>query len=220
MTAHKKDNATAGPPEALGPWRNAERKRLITERMDIANETRLGHAAAISATLEELIGPAQGLTVSAYWPIRGEPDLRPLTQWIIANGGRFALPVVVARAQPLAFRAWRPGEPMERGVWNIPVPSNGPEVVPDVVISPLVGFDAGCFRLGYGGGFYDRTLASLERRPRVIGVGYEMARLATIHPQPHDIPMDVIVTEDGPVLARNDAAIRDENETKADHDRH
>ena len=208
MTACNEQDALPESPEAVMTWRKTERRRLIDGRMELANETRLDHAAAIAATLEELIESADGLTVSAYWPIRGEPDLRPLTRWIIANGGRFALPVVIARAQPLIFRTWRPGEAMERGVWNIPVPSNGPEVIPDVVISPLVGFDAGCFRLGYGGGFYDRTLASLKRRPRVIGVGYEMARMATIHPQTHDIAMDVIVTERGAVLTRKDADVR------------
>lgn len=207
-------------PDAPGLWRTAERKRLIAARMDIPNETRVEFAAAIAGTLKDMIGSVSDLTVSAYWPIRGEPDLRPLMQWIDEQGGRFALPVVTARAQPLVFRAWRPGEPMERGVWNIPVPSTGPEVIPDVVISPLVGFDAGCYRLGYGGGYYDRTLASLARKPRVIGVGYEIARLETIHPQPHDIPMDVIVTQDGPVIVRDSKDTRtgnqaDENRSRA-----
>jgi len=212
MTGHSNTDTKPGLPDAPGPWRTAERKRLITERMDIPNETRVEYATAIAGTLKDLIGSAAGLTVSAYWPIRGEPDLRELTQWIDEQGGRFALPVVVARAQPLVFRAWRTGDPLERGVWNIPVPSAGAEVIPDVVISPLVGFDAGCYRLGYGGGFYDRTLASLERKPKVFGVGYEMARLATIHPQPHDIPMDVIVTQDGAAIIRGDANIRAKSE--------
>ena len=85
----------------------------------------------------------------------------------------------------------------ERGVWNIPVPrANAKIVLPDVVIAPLVGFDPSCYRLGYGGGFFDRTLAVLHTAPRVFGVGYSQAALATIYPQPHDIPMDVVVTED------------------------
>jgi len=82
-------------------------------------------------------------------------------------------------------------------VWNTPVPTEGEEVLPDVVIAPLVGFDAACYRLGHGGGFFDRTLASLRRRPRVIGVGYGRLALRTIYPQPHDVPMDFIMTEDG-----------------------
>lgn len=165
--------------------------------MKIAAATRKANAQAIMATLERLIGPARGLTVSAYWPIRGEPDLRPLASWIVEEGGCFTLPVVAAKRQPLVFRTWKHGEAMERGFWNIPVPSAGQEADPDVVISPLVGFDLDNYRLGYGGGYYDRTLAALSQRPKVIGVGYDIARLPTIHPQPHDIPMDVIVTEMG-----------------------
>jgi 5,10-methenyltetrahydrofolate synthetase len=86
---------------------------------------------------------------------------------------------------------------MERGIWNILVPADGPDVRPDVVIAPLVGFDPACLRLGYGGGYFDRTLATFAQKPLVIGVGYGHQAIATIHPQPHDIPMDVIVTEAG-----------------------
>jgi 5,10-methenyltetrahydrofolate synthetase len=111
--------------------------------------------------------------------------------------------VVVSRNQPLVFRPWRPGTRLERGVWNIPVPADGPEVVPDVVIAPIVGFDVDRYRLGYGGGYYDRTLATIPTKPSVIGVGYVQAALETIHPQPHDVPMDVIVTERGVVETLN-----------------
>lgn len=82
-------------------------------------------------------------------------------------------------------------------------PADAEAVVPDAMIVPVVGFDSACHRLGYGGGFFDRTLAALPRRPRVIGVGYGQAVIATIHPQPHDIPMDVVVTEQG-ALTRAD----------------
>jgi 5,10-methenyltetrahydrofolate synthetase len=111
------------------------------------------------------------------------------------RGGRCALPMVVKRNQPLAFRLWEPGTRLERGVWNIPFPADGAEVAPDVVIAPVVGFDSACYRLGYGGGFFDRTLAALPAKPRTIGVGYTCAAIATIYPQAHDIPMDAIVTE-------------------------
>jgi 5-formyltetrahydrofolate cyclo-ligase len=82
-------------------------------------------------------------------------------------------------------------------VWNIPVPAEGEGIVPDVVIAPIVGFDRACYRLGYGGGFFDRTLAALPVRPRVFGVGYAYAEMETILPQSHDIAMDAIVTERG-----------------------
>ncbi len=115
---------------------------------------------------------------------------------VAQRGGICALPVFIERGKPLIFRRWRVGEPLERGIWNIPVPAGGSEVVPDVVIAPVVGFDAQCFRLGYGGGFFDRTLATLKNKYRAIGVGYEHASILTIYPQPHDIPMENIITED------------------------
>jgi len=106
-----------------------------------------------------------------------------------------ALPVVVEKAKPLIFREWWPGISMNHGVWNIPVPAAGEPVEPDALLVPVVGFDRRRYRLGYGGGYYDRTLAALSAKPRAVGVGFELSQLATIYPQPHDIPMDLIVTE-------------------------
>ena len=88
---------------------------------------------------------------------------------------RIALPIVIEKAQPLIFRAYRPGDRLEKGVWNIPIPAEGEPVLPDIVISPMVGVDPRNYRLGYGGGFFDRTLAAMPRKPLVIGVGYEHA---------------------------------------------
>ena len=120
---------------------------------------------------------------------------RLATSAVNERGGRTALPIVVDKGQPLIFRAYRHGDRLDRGVWNIPIPAEGDPVLPDVVISPIVGIDPDNYRLGYGGGFFDRTLASLPRKPLVIGVGYELQRIVTIYPQPHDIPMDMVVTE-------------------------
>ena len=106
-----------------------------------------------------------------------------------------ALPVVVAKSEPVEFWRWQPGAAMQRGFWNIPIPAERHAVTPDALLIPLVGYDSAGFRLGYGGGYYDRTLAALAPRPFCIGAGYDSAELATIHPQPHDIPMDLIVTE-------------------------
>lgn len=178
-------------------WRKAERERLLSARLAIPHDVRRKQQERIIEHLENAMGDATGLTVSAYWPFRGEPDLRGLLERVIARGGRAALPVVIARGEPLIFRAWRPGAPMERGVWNIPVPARDADIlVPDIVIAPVVGFDPACYRLGYGGGFFDRTLAAMASRPRVFGVGYRQAAIRTIYPQPHDIPMDVIVADD------------------------
>ena len=174
-------------------WRKAQRQRLIAERLEIPPEERTRLAGRIADRLDEEAGDLDGRTVSLYWPFRGEPDLRPWMQRVIERGARVALPVVVAKGEPLVFRFWAPGEKLERGVWNIPVPSNGAPAVPDIVISPLVGADPECYRLGYGGGFYDRTLAAMTAKPLVIGVGYTCARLPTIYPQWHDVPMDRLV---------------------------
>jgi 5-formyltetrahydrofolate cyclo-ligase len=103
--------------------------------------------------------------------------------------------VIVQKSAPLEFWVWKPGMPMDRGVWDIPVPATREAVEPDVLIAPLVGFDTAGFRLGYGGGYFDRTLAASSPRPYCIGIGYSETQLQTIHPQPHDIRMDAIVTE-------------------------
>jgi len=177
-------------------WRKAERRRLIDDRLSVRPDDRRALSERIAAKLDKAIGEVEGRLVSLYWPIRGEPDLRRWMTAIIARGAGVALPVVIRKGWPLEFRAWRPGEPLERAAWNILVPSNGPAVQPDVVIAPVVGFDVANYRLGYGGGFFDRTLAALPRKPLVIGVGYARSRLDSIYPQPHDIPMDLIITEE------------------------
>ncbi len=176
-------------------WRRAERKRLLDARLALDVAARHDSANRIAAALDRTIGKFGGRTVSGYWPFRGEPDLRNWSIRVIERGGRVALPVVIRKDWPLEFRAWAPGDPLERGMWNILVPARGPSVQPDIVIAPLVGFDDANYRLGYGGGFFDRTLATLPRRAFVIGVSYATSRLATIYPQPHDIAMDAIVTD-------------------------
>ncbi len=178
-------------------WRKAERERLIEARLAISAETRASFAGMIAEGLDAAIGAVGGRIVSVYWPFRGEPDLRPWLASVVERGGRAALPVVVEKAKPLIFRAYGPGDPLEKGVWNIPIPAKGEPVVPDVVIAPVVGFDPGRYRLGYGGGFFDRTLAALPRKPLIIGVGYDMQAIPTIYAQAHDIPMDRIVTQNG-----------------------
>jgi 5,10-methenyltetrahydrofolate synthetase len=120
---------------------------------------------------------------------------------------RVALPVATALGQPLVFREWRPHARLARGLWNIPYPADGAEVMPSVVIAPLVGFDADCFRLGYGDGFFDRTLATLSPKPLAIGVGYPSAALSTIYPQPYDVAMDWVVAGSSAALRR--VALRD-----------
>jgi 5,10-methenyltetrahydrofolate synthetase len=203
---HEVDPAYLGLPWLRADvmrWRKEERARLIAARLAVPAAERSHHTNGIVAALDWLLGEPNGRIVSAYWPFRGEPDLREWMGSVTARGGKCALPIVREKGTPLVFRVWQEGDRMERGIWNILVPAEGPEVQPDIVIAPLVGFDPDCYRLGYGGGYFDRTLAALSRRPLVIGVGYDHQRIATIHPQAHDIPMDVIVTESGVVHQRS-----------------
>jgi 5-formyltetrahydrofolate cyclo-ligase len=176
-------------------WRKAERRRLIDERLALVSADRITRSERLAEKLDQAIGRVSGRIVSSYWPFRGEPDLRNWAIKVIERGGRIALPVVVQKARPLEFRVWQPGDPLERGVWNILVPSRGPAVLPDIVVAPVVGFDAANYRLGHGGGYFDRTLAAMPRMPLRIGIGFAAAKIATIYPQPHDIPMDTIVTD-------------------------
>jgi 5-formyltetrahydrofolate cyclo-ligase len=177
-------------------WRKAERQRLIKARCLLSPEYRSDQAALIARGLDQIIAASRikAPAVSVYWPIAGEPDLRPWMNALYGSGVCVALPVAVALAQPLSFREWRPEVRLERGLWNIPYPLDGRVIVPNIVVAPALGFDPQCYRLGFGGGFYDRTLADMEPYPLTIGVGYPEALIRTIFPQPYDIPMDWIVT--------------------------
>ncbi len=177
-------------------WRKAERARLIGMRLAVSADERVRTAERVMAKLDVLIREIETPVVSTYWPFRGELDLRPWMTRLTNEGARVVLPVVVAKDAPLVFREWRPRCRMERGVWNIPVPAEREVQVPNVVISPVVGIDAAGFRLGHGGGFYDQTLAAMEQDHLVIGIGHPSARIATIYPQPYDVPMDVVVLGD------------------------
>jgi 5,10-methenyltetrahydrofolate synthetase len=188
------DGAERPQGRDIARWRKAERERLLALRLDLSVQYRTELAQSIGDNLEELIPTGPGTIVSVYWPIRAEPDLRPWMRAACARGVHIALPIALAVGQPLVFREWRPDAPMARGLWNIPYPAEGPEITPNVLVAPLVGFDAACYRLGYGGGFFDRTLASIAGRPMVIGVGFPETSIPTIFPQAHDIPMTWIVT--------------------------
>lgn len=112
------------------------------------------------------------MLIGFYWPFKEEYDPRDLVRSLHAKGTRLALPVVVEKAKPVIFRERRPGMPMSHGVWNIPLPTGGEPVAPDVLLVLLVGFDRQAYRLGYGGGYYDRILAALPAKPRTIGIAW------------------------------------------------
>jgi 5-formyltetrahydrofolate cyclo-ligase len=178
-------------------WRKAERLRLLDVRASLSVAVRAEAAKAIAGHLDQIVGDVSGKIVSGYWPIKSEMDLRPWLMSLVARGATAVMPVVVQQAAPLAFRAWREGVRMERGFWNIPVPAEGDWLEPDILIAPVIGFDPACYRLGYGGGYFDRTLAAAPKTARPIGIGLAACRIGTIYPQPHDIAMTAIVTEAG-----------------------
>lgn len=184
-------------PEELKAWRKAERARLVAARELVDAATLAEWRTRIDRHLEESFPDLAHGVLALCWPIRGEYDARYLARRQRERGAVTALPVVVAPRTPLIFREWHPGVKLAEGAMKIPYPVDSREVVPDTVLLPMNGWDAQGYRLGYGAGFFDRTLASLALRPRVIGVTYELARMETIHPQAWDIPADFVVTERG-----------------------
>jgi 5-formyltetrahydrofolate cyclo-ligase len=176
-------------------WRKRTRENLISARLALGAKTLQAKGEVAKRKLLACLGLEQYPTLAIYWSMRGEIDVRDLARQHIEAGGSVALPVVVEKKAPLEFWRWRPGMGMRRGVWNIPVPVKREVLTPDACIVPLVGFDGEKYRLGYGGGYYDRTLAALGKRPFCVGLGYAEARLPSIFPQPHDIPMDLMVTD-------------------------
>ena len=178
-------------------WRREQRASLIRRRQAIPQDERRRSQALILSLVEQHFPELANALLGFYWPFRGEIGPHPLIRRLIERGARAALPVVVEKGQPLEFWAWQPGTRLRRGVWDIPIPSERQPVRPTALLVPLVGFDRRGYRLGYGGGYYDRTLAAMDPKPLTIGIGYEIGRLETIHRQPHDVPMHAIATEAG-----------------------
>jgi len=177
-------------------WRKAQRATLLAQRMAVGLEQRSRWSAQLTSRLREALDLLPGMVTAGYWPLKGEFDPRFVMRIWRDAGARTALPVVVQKAAPLQFRDWWPGMRTSAGVYDLPVPEEGDIVTPRLALVPPIGFDAMGYRLGYGGGYYDRTLAALTPRPLTIGVAFEMARIDTIWPQPHDIAMDFIATQD------------------------
>ncbi|MCY0096033.1 5-formyltetrahydrofolate cyclo-ligase [Hoeflea ulvae] len=181
----------------VSTFRKAERVRLYAARQKVSLEDRRQMAARISAQLTDILGEVAGRSIAVYWPILGELNLHPWMVEASERGAQICLPVVVEKNQPVEFHRWSPDSAMVKGIWNIPVPADAEPVVPDVVIVPLLGVDEHGYRLGNGGGYYDRTLARLPDELLTIGVGHSFARMKTIFPMPWDIPMKMVVLGDG-----------------------
>ena len=184
-------------------WRRVLRRQMVEKRLALPREMHAGLSAAIVAHLLRHLPQLSNETVAFCWPVKNEPDVRAALEEWRRQGAQAALPVVVAEGVPLAFRAWEASTPLEPDRYGIPTPTRGAWLHPGALLLPLNAFDAQGYRLGYGGGYFDRTLAALSPRPLAIGVGFEMNRVESIRPEAHDQRLDWIVTEAGafPVTA-------------------
>ena len=184
-------------PSEIAQWRKALRANLVAQRLAADDGQRKQWNAAITNSLIECFPLLQWMVVGFYWPYKGEFDARFAMRHLRQRGATAALPVVIQKREPLQFRMWWPGTRMTKGVFDLPIPENTAVVKPQALLISPIGFDSGGYRLGYGGGYFDRTLASMAPQPLKIGVAFELARIPSIAPQSHDIPMDFIVTERG-----------------------
>ena len=175
-------------------WRRALRQEMVARRAALPDAE---HAALSARIVAHALAALPRPQVAAFcWPIKHEPDVRALLAAWRAAGVRAALPVVIAENTPLRFRAWTPDSPLAADRYGIPTPTEGDWLEPDLILLPLNGFDDAGYRLGYGGGYFDRTLAALVPRPLAVGIGFECNRVASIRPRAHDQHLDWLVTED------------------------
>ena len=180
--------------QAAHTWRTQQRAQLLAARGAASAQDRAAWSAAINALLNEALDLQASCVLGLCWPYRAEFDARPLAARLRAKGVRSALPLVRGAGMPLEFRHWWPGVAMEKGVYDIPVPHDTPILLPDVLLVPPVGIDAQGYRLGYGGGYFDRTLAAMARKPVCIATAFEISRIDSLDPQAHDVRMDFVVS--------------------------
>ncbi|MEC5158985.1 MULTISPECIES: 5-formyltetrahydrofolate cyclo-ligase [unclassified Janthinobacterium] len=186
-----------GAPPALATNPKAQLRRdLLAARRALGGAQRAGWDELIGARVLAWCEAAGVGALAVYWPLQGEPDLQRAYAALAARGVRLALPVVLEKAAPLAFSAWTPGEPMQKDGMGVAVPAAlRIDACPAAILLPCLGYNAGRFRLGYGGGYYDRTLA---RAPRPVAVGVAYSCLAAqFASDAHDVALDHIVTENG-----------------------
>lgn len=178
-------------------FRAVLRREKLAARMALDEKDHLALSLRVEAHLDALLLPYPPRTLAFCAPVRKEFDARRLASHLIERGWLAAMPVVEAAETPMSFRIWTPLCAMGSDRHGIPIPLGGASIVPDIVLLPLVAFDPRGFRIGYGGGYFDRTLATLVPRPLAIGVGFELGRVADIRPQAHDLSLDMVVTEAG-----------------------
>ena len=189
------------------PDRDALRKKLIQARLALTD--RLERAVELQSALRVWLIGRRERSIGAYWPIKGEFDPLPaLYRW--SEGApddierRIGLPVADRESGSLRFHVWYPGCETELDAYNIPKPKGTEEFVPEILVVPCLGFGPGGVRLGYGGGFFDRTLSSLTPRPVTVGVSFTHGFLPLLRSGPQDLPLDAMLTEDGVMWQRPD----------------
>jgi 5,10-methenyltetrahydrofolate synthetase len=176
-------------------WRRALRQDMARRRAALSGTE---HETLSARILAHALAALPRPEVAAFcWPIKHEPDVRALLVSWASAGVRTALPVVIAEDAPLRFRKWTPDSRLVPDRYGIPTPTAGEWLTPDLILLPLNGFDGAGYRLGYGGGYFDRTLATLSPRPLAVGVGFEINRIDSIRPEAHDQRLDWIITENG-----------------------
>ena len=185
--------------------RDTLREKLIKDRQALPD--RLERAVQLQQVLRSWLVSRKESTIGAYWPIKGEFDPLPaLFRW--SEGGpegsprRIGLPVTDRETESLRFHVWFPGCPMELDAHDIPKPKDTDVFQPAILVLPCVGYGPGGVRLGYGGGFYDQTVAALKPRPRTVGVGYAHGFLPLLRARPDEEPLDVMITEEGVMFSR------------------
>ena len=184
----------------LSVERSAIRSAKIAAREALTARQHRRLSLAIEAHLAGLLQACRPRVLGFCWPFRAEFDCRPLVAKLIAAGIGACLPRVISPDAALEFRAWRPGSEMSIDRFGIHYPATGETLTPDVLLLPVNAFDPAGYRLGYGAGYFDRTLAELAGLalyPLAIGAGFELARVDSIFPAAHDIPLDAVVTEVG-----------------------
>ena len=185
--------------------KKALRKALVEQRLNMPD--RQQRVAVLQDVMRIWLVGRPDLVIGAYWPIKGEFDPLPALHRWKEDGElleqpqrrRIGLPVVDKVHKTMVFHAWYPGCRMEEDAYGIPKPKDTEVIVPTLMFISCVGYGPGGYRLGYGGGFYDRTLAILQPRPHTVGLGYTNGFLSDFEPQPHDIALDAILNENGAV---------------------
>jgi len=202
------DNIDGGAQPGQASQKAQWRARLVEERLRL--EDRLARNDALQRVMRVWLVDRPDVVIGAYWPIKGEFDPLPaLFRWQEAGREadavearlrrRIGLPVINKITKTLTFHAWYPGCPMEEDAFGIPKPKDTEILQPTLLFVPCVGYGAGGYRLGYGGGFYDRTLAALTPKPFTVGLGYTQGFLPDLEPEPHDVPLDAILNDNGVV---------------------